>query len=100
MEPEDLEDLIRRGEERFQQELQEERIKEFKEACEEGYQMLENHGTECIPKEDGIESARRALDKMLGYFISLEEYEKCSKIKSVYLEAFKKEPEPETPNFL
>lgn len=100
MEPEDFEEMIRRGEEQFQKDLRAERIEEFIGACEDGYRMLEEHGAECVDPNGEKEELKRALNVMLGYFIHLEEYEKCSKIKTVYLEAFKKEPEPTVPNYL
>ena len=100
MEPEDFEEMIRRGEQQFQEDLRAERIEEFIGACEEGYKMIEDHGAECVDPSRETDEVERALNKMLGYFIHLEEYEKCSKIKSVYLEAFQKEPNPEIPNFL
>lgn len=100
MEPEDFEEMIRRGEQQFQEDLRAERIEEFIGACEEGYKMIEDHGVECVDSKGETDEVKRALNRMLGYFIHLEEYEKCFKIKSVYLEVFRKEPSPEIPNFL
>jgi hypothetical protein len=36
---------------------------------------------------------------MLGYFIQIEEYEKCSVIKKVYNQTFKKDIVPIFPTF-
>jgi hypothetical protein len=36
---------------------------------------------------------------MLGYFIQIEEYEKCSVIQKVYNQAFKKDIVPIFPTF-
>lgn len=100
MEPEDFEDYIRERERAEEEKERKEMIKGFSLACEEGYKLIEDHGSECIASRDGREEAQRALNRMLGYFIQTEEYEKCSKIKSVYLEVFRKDPKPELPNFL
>jgi len=37
---------------------------------------------------------------MMGYFIQMEEYEKCTVIQKVYKEVFKEETEPIFPKFL
>jgi hypothetical protein len=36
---------------------------------------------------------------MLGYFIQIEEYEKCTVLQNVYRQAFKKEISPIFPTF-
>lgn len=99
MEPEDFEDYIREREREEDEKERKEMIKVFSQACEEGYTLIEDHGSECIPSKEGKKEAQRALNRMLGHFIQMEEYEKCSKIKSVYLEVFQKDPKPELPNF-
>jgi hypothetical protein len=93
MEPEDFEEMIQRGE-RYRENLREEREREFIKACEECYQMIEELGVKCVGMQGDTKTLMEALNKVMGYFIQIEEYEKCVPIKKVYQEAFKKDPTP------
>ena len=51
--------------------------------------------------EDYIQDAEREIiDRMMGYFIQMEEYEKCTVIQKVYKQAFKEDTDPIFPKFL
>lgn len=97
MESEEFEDFLQ--EERAREILEvTERELRFSQGCNEAYLLLERHGVECIDQRDPEES-EEALNRMIGYFTQMEEYEKCSKIKEVYQQIFKKDPTPIFPNF-
>lgn len=98
MEPEDFEDYLQETEREIIEKMVREKEKEFTSGCNEGYKLLREHGVKCIDLVES-ESAIEALNRMLGYFIQVEHYEKCEVIKSVYVKAFKKSPEPIFPNF-
>lgn len=99
MEPEDFEDYIQDAEKHIIEQMIHEKEKQFTEGCIEGYKLLKKHGREAI---DGTEKkeAMEALNRMLGYFIQVEEYEKCADIQKLYKQVFKKETEPIFPTFL
>lgn len=98
MESEDFEDI-----EDIKREILQRRVREsekiFTDGCNEGYQFLKDHGKLCIDLAHSKDSARSALQRMLGYFIQIEQYEKCSIIKKVYRESFNDDPDPIFPNF-
>ena len=101
MEPEDFEENKREYLEDDGAQLREQlvRVREkiFSEGCLETYNLLEIHGSQCLTKTDPDQ--KLALNKMLGYFIQIEHYEKCSLVKKIYQEVFKETPNPEFPNF-
>jgi hypothetical protein len=97
MEPEDFEE-IQDVEKEILERMVREREKIFTEGCNEGYELIKEHGSSCIDLAD-LDSAKSALQRMLGYFIQVEQYEKCSVIKKVFVEYFKTDPEPIFPNF-
>jgi hypothetical protein len=99
MEPEDFEDYIQDAEKEIIEKMIREKEKQFSEGCVEGYNLLKEHGTEAI-KGTEPEEAKEALNRMMGYFIQMEEYEKCSDIQKVYKKAFKQQTEPIFPKFL
>jgi hypothetical protein len=72
------------------------REKIFSEGCLEAYNLLELHGSLYLSK---VDDQKLALNKMLGYFIQIEHYEKCSIIKKIYQEVFLEIPTPTLPNF-
>ena len=96
MEPEDFEEYIKDAEERFRKHEIKMREKEFSEACLEGYNIIEENGWEVIKAEDSTEEATQ---RMLGYFIQIEHYEKCAVIKDAFIKVFKKDPIPVFPKF-
>jgi len=98
MEPEDFEDYLQEKEKEISDQMILVMEKKFTEGCVEGYKMLKEHGPSCIDLVES-DSAREAINRMLGYFIQIEHYEKCSIIKRVYREAFQKDPEPIFPDF-
>ena len=99
MEPEDFEDYIQDAEKEIIEKMIREKEKQFSEGCIEGYNLLKEHGKEAV---EGAEpdQAKEALNRMMGYFIQMEEYEKCSDIQKVYKQVFKGETEPIFPKFL
>jgi hypothetical protein len=60
--------------------------------------LIQEHGKKALDLSDK-ESAQEACQRMLGYFIQVEEYEKCSVIQKVYNQAFEKEISPIFPTF-
>ena len=60
--------------------------------------MIQEHGKKALDLSDK-ESAQEACQRMLGYFIQIEEYEKCTVLQNVYRQAFKKEISPIFPTF-
>lgn len=99
MEPEDFEDYIQDAERHIAESLIREKEKQFTEGCIEGYKLLKEHGKAAIEGTEKNE-AMEALNRMLGYFIQVEEYEKCSDIQKLYKQVFKKETTPIFPRFL
>ena len=99
MEPEDFEDYIQDTEKEIIEKMIREKEKQFSEGCIDGYELISEHGTGAI-KGTEPKDAKEALNRMLGYFIQMEEYEKCTVIQKVYKEAFKVETEPIFPKFL
>ncbi len=99
MEPEDFEDYIQDTEKEIVEQMIREKEKQFSEGCVDGYQLLLEHGAGAIKGTDP-EVAKEALNRMTGYFIQMEEYEKCTVIQKVYREAFRSEAEPIFPKFL
>ena len=99
MEPEDFEDYIKDTERAIVEKMIKEKEKQFSEGCIDGYELIKEHGREAIEGTDK-DSAMEALNRMMGYFIQMEEYEKCTVIQNVYKEVFKTETTPIFPNFL
>ena len=99
MEPEDFEDYIQDAEKHIIEKMIREKEKQFSQGCVEGYNLLKEHGKEAIEGTEK-EEAMEALNRMLGYFIQLEEYEKCSYIQKIFEQTFKKETTPIFPKFL
>ena len=99
MEPEDFEDYIQDAEREIIDKMIREKEKQFSEGCVEGYNLLKEHGAEAV---EGTEpdQAKEALNRMMGYFIQMEEYEKCAVIRKVYKQAFKEDTDPIFPKFL
>ena len=99
MEPEDFEDYIQDTEKEIIEQMIREKEKQFSEGCIDGYELIIEHGAGAI-KGSEPKAAKEALNRMLGYFIQMEEYEKCTVIQKVYKKAFKVETEPIFPKFL
>ena len=99
MDYEDFEEYISSEDQRIVQEMIREKEKAFSQGCREGYKLIEDHGKEAIGNTEQ-EEAKEALNRMLGYFIQMEEYEKCSLIRRVYQETFGGDTTPIFPNFL
>ena len=99
MEPEDFEDYIQDTEKEIIEQMIREKEKQFSEGCIDGYELIIEHGAGAI-KGSEPKDAKEALNRMLGYFIQMEEYEKCTVIQKVYKKAFKVEAEPIFPKFL
>jgi len=101
MEPEDFDENRRESLEddvsRLRDQVIKVREKIFIDGCLEAYDLLELYGSLCITKGDSDQ--KLALNKMLGYFIQIEHYEKCSIIKKAYQEVFLEDPTPILPNF-
>ena len=98
MEPEDFEDYIQDTEKEIIEQMIREKEKQFSEGCIDGYELISEHGAGAI-KGTESKDAKEALNRMLGYFIQMEEYEKCTVIQKVYKKAFKVETEPILPKF-
>jgi hypothetical protein len=60
--------------------------------------LIEQHGKKALALSDK-ESSQEACQRMLGYFIQIEEYEKCSVLQKVYNQTFKKGISPIFPTF-
>lgn len=99
MEPEDFEDYTNDIQKETVERMIKESEKKFSEGCMEGYILLEQHGAAAV-RETEEKEATEALNRMMGYFIQMEEYEKCSVIQRVFREAFNVETTPIFPNFL
>lgn len=74
------------------------RKQKFAQGCLEGYKLLEEFGGECI-QGIGRKKAVETLNRMIGYFIQNEEYEKCSVIKKIHFKTFGSYPSPIFINF-
>ncbi len=98
MEPEEFEDYLQETEREISDQMILEMEKRFTEGCIEGYRMIRDHGPKCIDRSE-LDSAMEALNRMMGYFIRIEHYEKCTVVKEVYQKVFKKDPEPIFPDF-
>jgi hypothetical protein len=99
MDQEDFEDYIQDAEKMIIEKMIREKEKQFSKGCIEGYNLLKKHGAEAIGGTD-LKEAKEALNRMLGYFIQIEEYEKCSTIQKIYVKVFKDEATPIFPKFL
>ena len=98
MEPEDFEDYIQDTEKEIIEQMIREKEKQFSNGCQEGYLLIQEHGREALDLTDK-ESAQEACRRMLGYFIQIEEYEKCTVLQKVYKQTFKKDMVPIFPTF-
>ena len=98
MEPEDFEDYIQDTEKEIIEQMIREKEKQFSDGCQEVYLLIQEHGKKALDLSDK-ESAQEACRRMLGYFIQVEEYEKCSVIQKVYNQTFKKDISPIFPTF-
>ena len=98
MEPEDFDQEFTFDEKEIIDQMIKEKEKQFSQGCQEGYLLIEKHGKKALDLSDK-ESAQEACQRMLGYFIQIEEYEKCSVIQKVYNQAFKKGISPIFPTF-
>ena len=98
MEPEDFDQEFTFDEKEIIDQMIREKEKQFSQGCQEGYLLIEQHGKKALDLSDK-ESAQEACQRMLGYFIQIEEYEKCSVIKKVYNQTFKKDIVPIFPTF-
>jgi phosphosulfolactate synthase (CoM biosynthesis protein A) len=98
MEPEDFDSEFSFDEQELIDQLIREKEKQFSQGCQEGYLLIKEHGKKALDLSDK-ESVQEACRRMLGYFIQIEEYEKCSVIKKVYNQAFKKDIVPILPTF-
>ena len=98
MEPEDFEQEFTFDEKEIIEKMIKEKEKQISQGCQEGYLLIEKHGREALDLTDK-ESSEEAVRRMLGYFIQIEEYEKCTVLQNVYRQVFKKEISPIFPNF-
>jgi len=98
MEPEDFDSEFAFDEQELIDQLIREKEKQFSQGCQEGYLLIQEHGREALDLTDK-ESSEEAVRRMLGYFIQIEEYEKCTVLQNVYRQAFKKEISPIFPTF-
>ena len=98
MEPEDFDQEFTFEDREIIDQMIREKEKQFSNGCQEGYLLIQEHGREALDLTDK-ESAQEACRRMLGYFIQIEEYEKCSAIQKVYKQAFKKDISPIFPTF-
>ena len=98
MEPEDFDSEFAFDEQELIDQLIREKEKQFSEGCQEGYLLIQEHGKKALDLSDK-ESAQEACRRMLGYFIQVEEYEKCTVLQKVYKQTFKKEISPIFPTF-
>ena len=99
MEPEEFEEYISGEEKAIVEKMIREKEKAFSEGCREGFELIKKLGEDAIIKTD-LPEAKEALNRMIGFFIQMEEYEKCTLIQSVYRKVFKEETTPIFPNFL
>ena len=98
MEPEDFDQEFTFDEKELIDQMIKEKEKQFSQGCQEGYLLIEQHGKKALDLTDE-ESAQEACRRMLGYFIQVEEYEKCTVLQKVYKQTFKKDIVPIFPTF-
>lgn len=98
MEPEDFDQEFTFDEKEIIDQMIREKEKQFSNGCQEGYLLIEQHGKKALDLTDK-ESAQEACARMLGYFIQVEEYEKCTVLQKVYKQTFKKDIVPIFPTF-
>ena len=98
MEPEDFDQEFTFDEKELIDQMIKEKEKQFSQGCQEGYLLIEQHGKKALNLSDK-ESAQEACARMLGYFIQVEEYEKCTVLQKVYKQTFKKDIVPIFPTF-
>jgi N12 class adenine-specific DNA methylase len=98
MEPEDFDQEFTFDEKELIDQMIKEKEKQFSQGCQEGYLLIEQHGKKALDLTDK-ESAQEACARMLGYFIQVEEYEKCTVLQKVYKQTFKKDIVPIFPTF-
>ena len=98
MEPEDFDQEFTFEDREIIGQMIREKEKQFSNGCQEGYLLIQEHGREALDLTDK-ESAQEACRRMLGYFIQIEEYEKCTVLQKVYKQAFKKDMVPIFPTF-
>lgn len=98
MEPEDFDQEFTFDEKEIIDQMIREKEKQFSNGCQEGYLLIEQHGKKALDLTDK-ESAQEACSRMLGYFIQVEEYEKCTVLQKVYKQTFKKDIVPIFPTF-
>ena len=98
MEPEDFDQEFTFDEKEIIDQMIKEKEKQFSQGCQEGYLLIEQHGKKALDLTDK-ESAHEACARMLGYFIQVEEYEKCTVLQKVYKQTFKKDIVPIFPTF-
>jgi hypothetical protein len=98
MEPEDFDQEFTFEDREIIDQMIREKEKQFSNGCQEGYLLIQEHGREALDLTDK-ESAQEACRRMLGYFIQIEEYEKCTVLQKVYKQTFKKDVVPIFPTF-
>ena len=98
MEPEDFDQEFTFEDREIIDQMIREKEKQFSNGCQEGYLLIQQHGREALDLTDK-ESAQEACRRMLGYFIQIEEYEKCTVLQKVYKQTFKKDMVPIFPTF-
>lgn len=98
MEPEDFDQEFTFDEKELIDQMIKEKEKQFSQGCQEGYLLIEQHGRKALDLTDKG-SAQEACARMLGYFIQVEEYEKCTVLQKVYKQTFKKDIVPIFPTF-
>ncbi len=98
MEPEDFDQEFTFEDREIIDQMIREKEKQFSDGCQEGYLLIQEHGREALDLTDK-ESAQEACRRMLGYFIQIEEYEKCTVLQKVYKQTFKKDVVPIFPTF-
>ncbi len=98
MEPEDFDQEFTFEDREIIDQMIREKEKQFSDGCQEGYLLIQEHGREALDLTDK-ESAQEACARMLGYFIQIEEYEKCTVLQKVYKQTFKKDVVPIFPTF-
>jgi len=98
MEPEDFDQEFTFEDREIIDQMIREKEKQFSNGCQEGYLLIQEHGREALDLADK-ESAQEACRRMLGYFIQIEEYEKCTVLQKVYKQTFKKDVVPIFPTF-
>jgi hypothetical protein len=76
-------------------EIAKKKIQEFKDGCNEAYEIIKER-RESLDKVSPAE-VKKALRRMLGYFLATEEYEKCSFIKDLYISKFNEDISPVDP---